>query len=424
MIGCPASVIIVSRNRPEALCRCLTAVSQLLYHPFEVVVVADRASVDTAKGLDFAHRVTFKRFDKANISEARNLGLALAAGEVVAFIDDDAVPEPGWLHHLTQPIADDSAVAAGGFVRGSNGISFQHRAKWFDSFGYGHDIPVEGEAPLVLTGEGGQAINTQGTNCAFRRDVLARMGGFDPAYRYYLDETDLNMRLANLGAKTAIVPLAEVHHATAASDTRQSTRMPNTLHEIGASQMVYLRKFAPKERIEWAVEGFRIAHRKTLLKHMISGNCEPRHVKLLLATLAAGLDEGRRRPIRPLPAIGRAEKRFKSFNTEPTEPRHIVLAGFKIGASRLRRQASAAARDGNVVSLWVLSRTTRFHRVVFRDGYWEQSGGLFGKSDRADPLWRFTTVRDRVKIEWRRIALRRDPANAACGSGAFAKSDL
>ncbi|MCB2152739.1 MAG: glycosyltransferase, partial [Rhodobacteraceae bacterium] len=59
---------------------------------------------------------------------ARNLGLAAAAGEIVAFIDDDAVPEPRWLARLTAPFADPGIAAAGGFVVGRNGISFQWRA--------------------------------------------------------------------------------------------------------------------------------------------------------------------------------------------------------------------------------------------------------------------------------------------------------
>ncbi|MCB2123539.1 MAG: glycosyltransferase, partial [Rhodobacteraceae bacterium] len=66
---------------------------------------------------------------------ARNLGLAAAAGEIVAFIDDDAVPEPRWLARLTAPFADPGIAAAGGFVVGRNGISFQWRASCADSHG-------------------------------------------------------------------------------------------------------------------------------------------------------------------------------------------------------------------------------------------------------------------------------------------------
>ena len=116
------SVVIVSRDRPLALRRCLTGVSQLQFTPFEVVVVADPAGLAAARELPFAAHLRLVSFDEPNISAARNLGLTHAAGDV-AFIDDDAVPEPTWLRHLTAPAGQADVAAMGGFVRGRNGIS-------------------------------------------------------------------------------------------------------------------------------------------------------------------------------------------------------------------------------------------------------------------------------------------------------------
>jgi glycosyltransferase involved in cell wall biosynthesis len=91
----PVSVVVVSRDRPDALYRCVLGLSQLQYNPFEVIVVAD------AKGLArldcFDDKIKTVLFEEANISVARNLGVAHAAGEVIAYIDDDAVPEPTFL---------------------------------------------------------------------------------------------------------------------------------------------------------------------------------------------------------------------------------------------------------------------------------------------------------------------------------------
>ena len=52
--GVPVSVVIVSRDRPEALRRCLTGVGQLQYAPFEVIVVADPAGIAVARDMVFA----------------------------------------------------------------------------------------------------------------------------------------------------------------------------------------------------------------------------------------------------------------------------------------------------------------------------------------------------------------------------------
>ena len=122
----PVSVVVVSHGRPDALARCLTSLTQLSYPAFEIVVVADKAGLDRLDRIaTLFRRIKRQRFDSANISHARNLGIAQAAGEVVAFIDDDAVAEPLWLHHLAAVFEDERVMSAGGTVLGRNGISVQ-----------------------------------------------------------------------------------------------------------------------------------------------------------------------------------------------------------------------------------------------------------------------------------------------------------
>jgi len=122
------SVIVVSRGRAADLPLCLLGLSQLEYPSFEVVLVADRDGLDAARNLPFFDAMKTVTFEEANISKARNLGIAEAAGEIIAFIDDDAVPEPTWLRYLTAGFSEPDVAAAGGFVRGRNGISFQWEA--------------------------------------------------------------------------------------------------------------------------------------------------------------------------------------------------------------------------------------------------------------------------------------------------------
>jgi glycosyltransferase involved in cell wall biosynthesis len=114
MIDLPVSVVIVSRGRPHSLARTLTGISQLQYWNFEVVVVADPDGIKSAQKLPFADTLKLVAFDEPNISAARNRGLLHAAGEIVAYIDDDAVPEPMWLRHLVAPAARSDVAAMGG----------------------------------------------------------------------------------------------------------------------------------------------------------------------------------------------------------------------------------------------------------------------------------------------------------------------
>ena len=232
------SLIIVSRHRPVMLARCLTAVAQMDHPAFEVVVVVDPAGLEVAK----AYPVKTVVFDERNISAARNLGIAAAAGAVVAFIDDDAVPEPLWLAHLTRPFVDPKVVAAGGFVVGRNGISFEWKSGKVDRLLGTHSLPVPEDRNSLHAGQPGAAVEIKGVNCAYRRDVLAEMGGFDPLLRYYLDETEVNLRMSRLAGLTAIVPMARVHHHKAASEQRRADRAPLSLFDIGFSSAVTLRR--------------------------------------------------------------------------------------------------------------------------------------------------------------------------------------
>lgn len=400
MSAAPVSVVIVSRGRPEALLRCLTGVSQLLYPNFEIVVVADPAGADAIAATGQAGRIKLVAFDEANISQARNLGIRAAAGEIVAFIDDDAVPEPTWLSHLTAPLADPAVKAAGGFVRGRNGISWQWQGRDIGADALSEPIPVNGSGPLVLAPEPDRGIKTEGTNMAFRRDVLAGMGGFDPAFRFYLDESDLNLRLAEAGGLTALVPLAQVHHGYAASDRRRPDRAPTDLHEVGASLAVFARKHGGDIARALA------HHRKGVIGHMVAGRIEPQAVRRLLAGLRRGLEDGRARVLADLPAIGPAQGGFLRFHPAVAFAGHRHLAGRIWHLGRLREQAAQLAAAGHIVSVFAFSPTARPHRVRFDPaGYWLQTGGLFGQSDRAGRRFTAWLFAGRLRAELRRVSV-------------------
>ncbi|WP_343080350.1 glycosyltransferase family 2 protein [Ostreiculturibacter nitratireducens] len=396
----PVSVIVASRGRPDALALCLRALRQQDHPRFEVIVVADPAGIAVTE----ATPVKRVRFDEANISVARNLGIAAAAGEVVAFIDDDAVAEPTWLTRLTAPFADPEVAASGGFVRGRNGISYQWKARLADRWGEHEPLAVDEAKPSLHAGEPGRAVRTEGTNCAFRRDVLAEIGGFDPAYRFYLDDTDLDMRLAAAGHLTAIVPGAQVVHGFAASERRRSDRVPLTLHEIGASSAVFWRRHAAGLDTTTTMRRLRDEQRGRALRHMVSGGIEPDEVGKLMATLEAGLAEGGRRVLTRLEPIPAGTEPFLPFRARAGQAR--VLAGRIWQARRLRAAAAAAAARGEIVTLILLSPDARPHRVRFRpEGFWEQAGGIFGPADRREPRFRLWTFSARVRHEAIRTAV-------------------
>lgn len=397
------SVIIVSRTRPDALRRCLVGVAQLQYHRFEVVVVACPTGLAVAGNFDPLPQIKCVAFDEANISAARNLGVAHAAGDIVAFIDDDAVPEPQWLHHLVAPAARPEVAAMGGFVRGRNGISFQYKARIMDAQGKPQEVDIDPVQATVLIPPKGHAIKTEGTNMAFRRDVLVALGGFDPAFRFYLDETDLNMRLARAGHATALVPLAQVHHGFAASATRRGDRVPRDLFEIGASWAVFQHKHIPKpdRSAHWADQC--TAERLRLLHHMVAGRLEPRDVRRLMKGLMAGYAEGQKRLFGTPQLPRHALKPFAPVKYRPRIAGFLAVKGLR-GTTAID-QAAARVAAGGIETVLVLSRTSLFHSVQFNpQGVWVQRGGLFGRANRDEPLFQLTTFKRRIAQERARVA--------------------
>lgn len=408
MTPLPVSVCVVSWHRPEALRRCVTALSQVQYAPFEIVVVAD---VEGLAALPDGLPIKRVPALTANISAARNLGIGQSAGAVVAFIDDDAVPEPSWLTHLTAPFADARVAATGGFVRGRNGISWQWQGRVVNALGETRDYVPGAAVPE------GFVVKTEGTNMAVRRDVLRDLGGFDPAFEFYLDETDLNLRLGQAGHRTVLVPEAEVHHGFLASARRRRDRVPTDLHQIGASWAVFLRKHGAAADGAGRLAAVRAQEARRLLRHLVTGGLEPRDVRRLRRSFEAGVTEGRTRAFGQTgrftgPFTGRFDDspRFVPFPAAERPATYLVCGPLGWRDTRALAQSRVAA--GENVTVFNLSRTTLFHHVRFTvDGFWLQTGGVYGKSERSQRLVCFWTKKGRVMAEWERVKTARNIAS-------------
>jgi len=391
------SVVVVSAGRPRALARCLTALAQMRSTRFEVIVVADADGLAVARTLPFADRLFLLPQDVANISAARNAGVAAAAGEVIGFIDDDAVPEPEWAEAVLTAFATPDVAAVTGPVLGRNGISLQWGLMAVDRLGRDRWLP-DGEAP----GDG-EALKLHGTNMAVRRDALTLTGGFDTGFRFYLDETDLTLRLKAAGARLVYLPGAVVHHGFAASARRDANRVPLDLHDIGASSALFLRKHAP-DQVEPALDQLITDQRARLLRLARRRRIGPVEMRNLMETLAAGIAAGRDRTS-DVPVLAQAGRAFQAMRTDVPPPVQR-LDGWMHHAPDLRRKAAARVAKGAPVALMLLDPTPRKHWVEFTEGgWWEQRGGLFGPSDRDGKrvqVWRYSS---RVAAEWTRRTL-------------------
>ncbi len=394
----PVSVVIASRHRPALLQRALTALTQQDHPQVEVIVVADPDAAEQVRAQGLAVRIV--PFEGANVAAARNAGIVRAGAPVTAFLDDDAVPEPTWAARLVAPFADDRVMQAGGPVRGRNGISFQWRAMAVDATGRDHPLALP-DAVTLHAGSAGWAIKTQGTNCAFRRSALLAAGGFDPAYRFFLDDADINLRLAARGGLTAVVPLAQVHHGFAGSERRRPDRVPLSLRDIGASTAIFLRRHAP-ERLDAELEYLHLTQRRRLLSLLLQRRVTFRELGILLETLVQGVAEGIARPLGPVQPLAGGGDFLPLAGTGPRPG--VVIAGPAWQRQRLTRRAERVVAQGAVVTVLAFGLLPFRHRMRFDPaGFWCQTGGLFAASDRSDRPVRFWGWRSRVARETGRL---------------------
>ncbi|MCF6273159.1 MAG: glycosyltransferase [Rhodobacteraceae bacterium] len=392
------SVIVVSRDRPQELVKMLSCLRFQDISGFEVIVVTNTpgALEDTAA----PRPLRLFDCDEANISVARNVGLAAAKGRYIAFCDDDALPDPSWLRHLLAPFKDPKIGGTGGYTRGRNGISLQWGAVETDTVGVAQplDIPKD-SAPVIFLPSAERAPVMIGTNCAFRASALQQIGGFDPAFAYYLDDSDVSLRLSQAGWHLAIVPRAQVHHGFAAGPYRAQNRVPKTLQPHGRSKAVFCRKYAKKQALEPALAAFRQLQFKRLEKQMLAGLMEPDTLPQLIKSLEKGFSEGRKMAVLAPKPKGQPDTESPPVFSTKTTP-HILLVGRKSDKAWMDRLGHTLSEAQIMVTGLTLSRSAAFMQVSFsRRGFWRHRGGQFGKTLRSDPVFRWFSRKQKAGAE-------------------------
>jgi glycosyltransferase involved in cell wall biosynthesis len=397
------SLIIVSRKRQTSLRRTISSLRFQNYKDFEVIVVSDAKDAEFLADLPHAKSICHIHFDEPNISAARNIGIVAARGDIIAFCDDDAVPDPCWLERLITPFCEPKVASAGGFVRGRNGIEFQWRALLSDDCGDDHPFDVNDTQPFTIVPYDGLLFaKLQGTNCAFRKVALAEIGGFDERFRFFLDETDVCQRLAQAGYDSAFVPMAQVHHGFAESDQRSEARAPKTLFDLGVSKRLFLNKHADMAHNKASIDVFVKDQRERLVRLMVEGRIEPRDVARLLGTLHQGLNS--QHQIQKAPRQKMVEREFIPFGHNPPKEFEFI-GGSTLSRHKLLARARTNANKDIPTLVLLLSITTLFHTRDYNiRGFWMQKGGLFGRSNRNDPLFKVNGLRGRVRKEFERTS--------------------
>lgn len=240
------SVIVCtySDRRWELFRACVTEVcAQAAESDAQVVVVVDHNEELRARcAARFPDVTVVANRESRGLSGARNTGVAESNGDVVVFIDDDAVPRGGWLTSMRAAFADTALLGAGGEVHPAwpKGV----RPVWLPpEFDWAIGCDYAGMAAL-----GAEIRNPIGANMALRRDVVVRAGGFRAVLGRVggtpagCEETDLAIRMKALAPRGIIRRIAEApvdHHVDA--DRCRGRYLIRRCYAEGGSKAVLMR---------------------------------------------------------------------------------------------------------------------------------------------------------------------------------------
>ena len=108
------SVVVPTYRRPAELERCLAAIALQEYPEFDVIVVDNSDGDPETEAVARKWKARYVKELKRGLCRARNRGALVSSAEIIAYLDDDSVPEPGWLSGLADEFQDPKVMGVGG----------------------------------------------------------------------------------------------------------------------------------------------------------------------------------------------------------------------------------------------------------------------------------------------------------------------
>ncbi len=243
--GETVSVVVITRDRPRDLERCVAAVLASTFRDFELVVVNQSRASASAQVLDRwisrDSRVRYVRDDGDGAARARNIGARVTSGGIIVFTDDDCEPDANWLRLLVAALrADPMAGMAYGSV-----VPAPHDQREGFIVGFMPRRANRLTGKLAKLRDGGISANV-----GMRRAALEATGGFDEvlgpgSYFPCAEDFDLAYRVLSLGFAVLHRPEARViHHGLRDWESGRGL-VYRTYVAIGAAYMKHVRALDP-----------------------------------------------------------------------------------------------------------------------------------------------------------------------------------
>ncbi len=195
------SVIVCSYNGGKTLAACLDSLGRIDYPEYEVILVDDGSTDNTAEIAARFPRVRYIRQDNHGLSHARNTGAAAARGEVFAYTDSDCMADRDWLRDLIRTLLSGKYAGVGG-----PNVS-PPAQNWVQAC---VAAAPGGPSHVLLTDTVAEHI--PGCNMAWYRWAFESVGGFDVEYHKAGDDVDFCWRVQQAGHEIAFSPTAIVWH--------------------------------------------------------------------------------------------------------------------------------------------------------------------------------------------------------------------
>ncbi|MPV57007.1 hypothetical protein CFB46_08190 [Burkholderia sp. HI2761] len=381
------SIVINTLNRAALLQKTLESFRWIRYAgDFEVIVVNGPSTDGSAEVISsWSSFIRAGTCPVANLSVSRNVGICMAEGDVVAFIDDDAIPEPEWLTQLAAAYDSPEIGGAGGLVFDQTGYTFQYEYSTANRLGNSNWAAKKSAEHLCFPGSY-EFPYLQGTNASFRRSALMEVGGFDEEIEYYLDETELCCRLVDAGYVIRQLPNAYVHHKFAPSHVRDDHKITRYRYPVIKNKVYFslkhARKYLPLDEIFDDNRKFSQGHENDIRFHIDGGRLDKSELDKFKEENARAWDTGVAHGLSGHAELITAEKKasvageFKKFQTfgDSSQAAIVLIArdyppAQAGGIATFNKDlAEGLGSEGRIVH--VITQSPDFNRVDFENGAW------------------------------------------------------
>jgi glycosyltransferase involved in cell wall biosynthesis len=251
------SVVICTRNRHQSLKNCLQKLQEQRCRPREIVVVDNASHTDDTRKVAEEFNVRYVRENTPGLDVARNTGARSARGSVVAYTDDDTLPDPWWIYRIAETFSNPSVAAMTGLVLAASleteaEVIFEkfwpfnrgYLEKFFDHKYFTGSL--KNGPPVWEIGAG--------ANMAFRREIFEEVGYFDER----LDvgaagcsgDSELWYRTLACGFVIQYNPLAVVHHSHRNSISGLRRQLYSYMRGFTVAILIQYQRFGHRGNLE------------------------------------------------------------------------------------------------------------------------------------------------------------------------------